>query len=67
MKNRDETTETDPTCDDCELRSQRTGECPHIAGDRTGRMKCPEFTKIRESSQRFDFIEFLNGDKHEQQ
>lgn len=38
--------DTPPTCDDCKLRSQFTGRCPYIEGDRTGRRTCENFKPV---------------------
>lgn len=50
---------TEITCDDCELRSQRTGFCPHVIGDRTGGMACEKFEPIKSKRDSVDWVIFL--------
>jgi hypothetical protein len=47
MVDPDKTWDTPYDCSDCAHRSQRTGECPYVAGQRTGRQKCVEFIPVR--------------------
>ena len=57
---KDESYNTDTSCDDCDHRNQFTGKCPYVAGDRTGRLICDEFIPITEKKKQSIMDDFFN-------